>query len=295
MQQSVRTDMALERLDIANRSQAHGRGVDGVSYRRKTICGLHVHSMEIHTESAAESLCKPIGSYYTISLKKLLKRCDDGFIDGVNCVSEILRQVLPEGKKFLIACLGNPNITPDAIGPLCAKHLMVTRHLKAYMPDTFSDFAEVSLVCPGVLGTTGIESASIVKGAVDAVQPDAVIVIDALAAGSMERLCTTIQISNTGIEPGSGVGNRRYALNQDTLGIPVISAGVPTIVDVSTLLNSIVNHHRSDNSVKGSEQMMVTPREIDSFVSDSAKLLAYAVNFALHRDLTLEDVDLFVS
>jgi len=294
MQQAVRTDMALERLSLANDSHGHGRGVDGVSYRRKTICGLHVHSMDIHTKNAAELLCKPIGSYYTISLKKLLKRCDDGFVDGVNCVSQILKQVLPSGNKFLIACLGNPNITPDAIGPLCAKNLMVTRHLKAYMPDTFSDFAEVSLVCPGVLGTTGIESASLVKGAVNAVKPDAVIVIDALAAGSMERLCTTIQISDTGIEPGSGVGNRRYALNCDTLGVPVISAGVPTIVDVSTLLNNLTNHP-ADCSVAGSEQMMVTPREIDSFVSDSAKLLAYAVNFALHKDLTLEDVDLFVS
>ena len=210
--------------------------MDGVSYNRKTICGINVHTMEIHTNNAASILCKPIGSYYTISLKKLLRRCDDAFIDGVKCIGKVLRSVLPQGNKFLVACLGNPRITPDAIGPQCAQQVMVTRHLKAYMPETFSDFSEVSLVCPGVLGTTGIESASLVKGAVDAVQPDAVIVVDALAASNMDRLCSTIQICNTGIEPGSGVGNRRYALNKETLGVPVISIGVPTVVDVSTIL-----------------------------------------------------------
>ena len=293
MQQSIRTDMALERLDFANKKHGHGRGMSGVSYRRKTICGFHVHIMDIQTEEAAAKLCKPVGRYITVSLKKMIKRCDDSFIDGVMCLSGLMKDLLPKGNKYLIACLGNPNITPDAIGPLCAKHLMVTRHLKAYMPDTFSDFAEVSLVCPGVLGTTGIESASLVKGAVDAVHPDGVIVIDALAAGNMERLCTTIQICNTGIEPGSGVGNRRFALNSETLGVPVISAGIPTIVDVSTLLYSIAPDTVSDHSEKNNH-MMVTPREIDSFVADSAKLLAYGLNFALHKDLTLGDVDLFV-
>lgn len=293
MQQSIRTDMALERLDLANKTHGRGRGITGVTYRRKTICGFHVHMMDIQTESAADNLCKPKGTYITMSLKKILKRCDDSFIDGVTCLSGLLKEILPKGNKYLIACLGNPNITPDAIGPLCARNLMVTRHLKAYMPDTFSDFAEVSLVCPGVLGTTGIESACLVKGAVDTVKPDAVIVIDALAASNMERLCTTIQLCDTGIEPGSGVGNRRYALNRDTLGVPVISVGIPTIVDVSTLLYNIapvaISSMNTDNN-----RMMVTPREIDSFVSDSAKLLAYGLNFALHKDLTLGDVDLFV-
>ena len=294
MKHTIRTDMALERLDLANRTHGLGRGMDGMSYKRKTICGIAVHTMQIHTENAASILCKPIGNYYTISLKKLLKRCDDGFVDGVKCTSEVIRSILPQGNKYLIACLGNPRITPDAIGPQCAQQIMVTRHLKAYMPDTFSAFAEVSLVCPGVLGTTGIESASLVKGAVDAVRPNAVIVVDALAACSMDRLCNTVQISNTGIEPGSGVGNRRYALNHETLGVPVISIGVPTVVDVSTLLYNVEGQGDSDTH-KRSDQMMVTPREIDTYVSDSAKLIAYGINFALHQDLTLEDVDLFIS
>lgn len=293
MTKSIRTDLALERLDAAKKSHGLGRGVDGVTYRRRTISGLAVHTMDVHTDEAAHILCKPCGSYYTISLKKLLKRCDDSFIDGTQCIAEVLRSLLPQGNRYLIACLGNPQITPDAIGPLCARQIMVTRHLKAYMPDTFADFSEVSLVCPGVLGTTGIESASLVKGAVQAVSPDAVIVVDALAASDMDRLCCTIQICNTGIEPGSGVGNRRYALNHDTLGVPVISIGMPTIVDVSTLLNSIEDFEASNKDKEN--QMMVTPREIDSLVSDSAKLIAYGINFSLHDGLTLEDVDLFIS
>jgi len=290
---AIRTDLAMERLDAAKKSHGSGRGVDGVTYRRKSICGIAVHSMNVHTEEAADILCKPCGYYYTISLKKLLKRCDDGFIDGARCIAEVLRFVLPKGNRYMIACLGNPQTTPDAIGPLCARQIMVTRHLKAYMPEAFADFSEVSLVCPGVLGTTGIESASLVKGAVDTVKPDAVIAVDALAASNMDRLCNSIQICNTGIEPGSGVGNRRYALNQETLGVPVISIGMPTIVDVSTLLYNI---EENDPIKQGrSDHMMVTPREIDALVSDSAKLIAYGINLALHEGLSLEDIDLFVS
>lgn len=294
MKQNIRTDLALERWDLAKQAHGHGRGVEGVDYGRKTINGIGVHTMTIHTAHAADLLCKPIGKYYTVSLKKMLRRYDDGFIDGAKCVADVFRELLPKGEKFLIACLGNPRITPDAVGPLCAQYLMVTRHLKTYMPKEFESFGEIAVISPGVLGTTGIESASIVKGAVEAVKPDAVIAIDALAARSMDRLCSTIQISDTGIEPGSGVGNRRYALNAETLGVPVIAAGIPTVVDASTLISDVMNEEYRPKSGRG-EGMMVTPREIDSFVSDSAKLLAYGLNFALHKDLSLEDIDLFIS
>ena len=292
MKQSIRTDLALECLNHFQKSDGQGREVEGVIYHRKTIHGISVHSMEILTESASNNLCKPIGSYYTISLNKIIKRCDESFLNGVTCISKVLRSILPHGNKYLIACLGNPQITPDAIGPLSSRYLMVTRHLKAYMPDTFSDFSEVSLVSPGVLGTTGIESASLIKGAVDAVKPDVVLVVDALAAKDVSSLGSAIQISNTGIEPGSGVGNRRYALNTETLGVPVISIGVPTIVDVSTLLYSISHDVSNDTTY---DHMFVTPQNIDTLVSDSAKLIAYGMNFALHPNLSLEDVDLFVS
>ena len=294
MQKNIRTDLAMECWDLAKQEHGRGRGVPGVEYARKTIHNIPVHTMLVQTQQAADVLCKPVGRYYTVSLKKMLRRYDDAFIDGAKCISTFVNALLPQHDRRLIACLGNPQITPDAIGPLCADHLMVTRHLKAYMPETFQAFGEVSVICPGVLGTTGIESASIVKGAVEAVKPDVVIAVDALAARSMDRLCTTIQICDTGIEPGSGVGNRRYALNEDTLGVPVISAGIPTVVDAATLVSDLTGDNHISRKDRG-EDMMVTPREIDTFVSDSAKLLAYGLNFALHENLTLQDIDLFVS
>ena len=164
--------------------------------------------------------------------------------------------------------------------------------VKEWMPEDFAPFSSVSLICPGVLGTTGIESANIVKGVVDAVKPDAVIAVDALAASAADRLCRTVQICDTGIEPGSGVGNRRFALNRETLGVPVISIGVPTVVDADTFIYSIAEDTAPKHS-RG-EGMFITPREIDSFVAHSGKLLGYGINFALHDDLTLGDIDMFV-
>lgn len=293
MQQQIRTDLASERLELANISHGRGRGVQGVTYRRRTICGIGVHTMTVETEEAAEILCKPIGNYYTISMDKLHKRCDDGFIDCVRCIGEIIHSLIPTGERVLIVCLGNPRITPDGIGPSCAEHIMVTRHLKEYMPDDFAPFRSTALISPGVLGTTGVESALLVKGAVDAVHPDAVIAVDALAARSADRLCRTVQICDTGIEPGSGVGNRRYALNRETLGVPVISIGVPTVVDADTFINDMTD---GAGETKGrGEGLFITPREIDAYVADSAKLIGYGINFALHKDITIEDIDMFVT
>ena len=293
MSKNHRTDLAVERLDLAKIAHGKGRGVSGVSYRRKTVHGIGVHTMTIETVDAAQKLCKPIGSYYTISLDRLHKRCDDGFTDTAYCIAEILRSMLPMQGSYLIICLGNRSITPDAIGPLCSEQLMVTRHLKSLMPEDFSAFAEVSVVTPGVLGTTGIESALLAKGAADAVKPDAVIVIDALAAISTQRLCRTIQICDTGIEPGSGVGNRRFALNRETLGVPVISIGMPTVVDADTFVSDLL---QEDADLQGrGEGMFITPREIDTLVADCAKLIAYGINFALHRGISLEDIDMFIS
>lgn len=293
MVQQIKSDLALDHWDLAQTDGEAKRAVDGVEYHQDTQHGVKIHTMNICSEGAAKVLCKPTGQYYTMSLGKILKRQDDGFQDCVNCASELFRKLLNEPKSCLIACLGNPDITPDAIGPICAKYLMVTRHLKDTMPDVFSDFSSVSVICPGVLGTTGIESATIIKSAVSAVKPDVVIAIDALAAASIDRLCNTIQICNAGIEPGSGVGNHRNPLNADTLGVPVISAGVPTVVDAATLIQGLTGDYPEQGSQAAAE-MMVTPREIDTLVNDSAKLLAYAINLALHPNLSINEIDFFV-
>lgn len=289
----IRTDLALEAREIAG---AETTALPGVSFSGYDKNGIHIDVMNITSPEGAEVLCKPIGRYITAEIGRFLRRNDDAFEDTAIGLSNIIRDMLNLGEDstVLIACLGNPAITPDAIGPKCAKNVMVTRHLKEQMPDTFGAFRGVSVVCPGVLGTTGIESAALVAAAAETVQPDAVIAVDALASRSMERLCRTVQICDTGISPGSGVGNHRYALNRETLGVPVIALGVPTVVDAATLAYDLTGGKAPEQSADQSE-MIVTPRDIDAFVSDAAKLLGYAVNFALHDGLGIGDVDMFVS
>lgn len=282
------TELAIERLEAAQISHGRGRGVAGVSCRRKRIHGIDVQTMTVETKSAANILCKPVGDYVTISLNKLIRRCDDAFEDTVFCISAVVRSMLQGRSSVLLVCLGNERITPDALGPSCAKQLMVTRHLKQQHPELFDAFTETALICPGVLGITGMESAALVKGAVAEVHPDCVIAIDALAAGNAKRLATTVQICDTGLDPGAGVGNNRCGLNRDTLGVPVIGIGVPTVVDAKAFANA-------NNEQDRGEGLFVTPRDIDCIITHSAKLLGYGINLALHNDLTIGDMEIFLS
>lgn len=289
----LRTDLAMEAREIAG---ADTQTLPGVHFSDYEQNGMHIDVMEVESQEGADILCKPIGRYVTAEIGRFLRRNDDAFQDTAEGISHIIRDMLglrPDA-TVLIACLGNPAITPDAIGPKCARNVMVTRHLKEQMPETFEAFRGVSVVCPGVLGTTGIESAALVAAAVETVKPGAVIAVDALASRSMNRLCRTIQICDTGIAPGSGVGNHRYALNRESLGVPVIALGVPTVVDAATLAYDLTGGNASGDAEADTE-MIVTPRDIDSFVSDAAKLLGYAVNFALHDGLSIGDIDMFVS
>lgn len=295
MKPAIRTDLAMEARELAR--QATGRSdIPGVHFSSYEDMCLNIDVMDIETQEGADILCKPIGRYVTAEIGKFLRRNDDAFEDSARGLGKILCELLAlkENSSVLIACLGNPAITPDAIGPLCAQNLMVTRHLKDRMPDTFAPFRTVSVVCPGVLGTTGIESAALVRAAVETVKPDAVIAVDALASRSMERLCRTVQICDSGISPGSGVGNHRNALDKESLGVPVIAVGVPTVVDAATLVIDLTGGEVPEHSRQSSE-MIVTPRDIDSFVSDAAKLVAYGINFALHDGLGIGDIDMFVS
>ncbi len=289
---NLHTDLALEARQIA---APDAKQIPGVRFSDHTQNGVHIDVMDITSQEGADKLCKPIGRYVTAEIDRFLRRNDDAFEDTSQELGRQLRDMLSlrPDSAVLIACLGNPAITPDAVGPKCAGQVMVTRHLKERMPDTFEAFRTVSVVCPGVLGTTGIESASLVAAAADTVQPDAVIAVDALASRSMSRLCRTIQICDTGISPGSGVGNHRYALNRETLGVPVIALGVPTVVDAATLAYDLTGGQPPEDAP--SAEMIVTPRDIDSFVSDAAKLLGYSINFALHDGLTIGDIDMFVS
>ena len=293
MKPAIRTDLALESRELAGATAEEQARIPGVRFSRRKLGGMHIDVMDITTQEGADRLCKPVGRYVTAEIDRFLRRRDDAFTDSAQGIGQLLRELLDlkRDSGVLVACLGNPAITPDAIGPLCARNIMVTRHLKERMPETFQPFRSVAVVCPGVLGTTGIESAALVGAAVREVKPDAVIAIDALAARNLHRLCRTVQICDTGISPGSGVGNHRYALNRESLGVPVIAVGVPMVVDMGTVVQDLGGSLPEDDS----PEMIVTPRDIDSFVSDAAKLVGYALNFALHEGLTIGDIDLFVS
>ncbi len=292
MKQGFRTDLALENRAALG---AEFDALPGVTYRSGMHEGIRVHRMVIETAEAADRLCKPIGTYDTLEMSAYLRRQDRGFSQTAQALAEILREQLRlrENDSVLLACLGNPGITPDAIGPICAKNILVTRHLKQQLTEVFDSFRGVSVVCPGVLGTTGIESAALVKAAAETVRPDRVIAVDALAARSLHRLCRTVQICNSGIAPGSGVGNHRQALNQEALGIPVIAVGVPTVVDAGTMAAELTNQDEPDGGEAAG--MIVTPREIDRFVADAGKLVGYGINLALHPALSLADLEGFLS
>lgn len=282
MQALPRTDLAVE----AHRVRSNAGALDGVEVRELDRDGFRVTTVEVRSPAASKELCKPIGVYHTVTLSPVLRREEDSFSAAAALLASLLRELLPKNYTFsaLVVGLGNRAITPDAVGPKATESVLATRHLREQMPEDFGVFRSVSVLAPGVLGSTGIEASVMVRAVVQDLRPDAIIAVDALACSEPDRLCRTVQISNTGITPGSGVGNHREALNADSLDVPVIAVGVPTVMDAQIL---------SDNERLSG--LFVTPRDIDSVVSDFSKLIGYSINLALHEDLTISDLDLLLS
>ena len=293
----TRTDLALEAKELWQRQAEETTELKGVKATEENISGFLVTTVEILDEEGETALGKPIGTYITFELGALTRREEDAFQNAAEFLALQIRAIinLSEGDSVLVACLGNEAITPDAIGPEASNYILATRHLKEHMSAEFSFFRSVSVLQTGVLGTTGVESASMVGAVGETVKPNCVIAVDALASCSMDRLCKTVQISNTGIVPGSGIGNSRAALNMKTMGVPVIAIGVPTVVDASTLAAEIASGYNIKSFDKEKHSaMMVTPRDIDRSVHDISKLIGYAINLALHEGLSVTDVDLFL-
>ena len=198
--------------------------------------------------------------------------------------------------------LGNEAITPDALGPQAVKMVLATRHIQGEFARAagLDDLRPTAVMAPGVLGNTGVESGEMAEGVIAVVKPAAVVAVVALAARSLSRLGCTVQLSDTGIAPGSGVGNNRRELNRDTLGIPVIAVGVPTVVDAATLTCDVLAEagkgELNPAALQGAgDGLIVTPKDIDTQVHDLAKVIGYGINLALHTGLTIEDVELFLS
>lgn len=279
----IRTDLAMEAKALWENSAGRTTKLRGVAARERVRNGVPVTTVEILDRHGEEALGKPTGRYVTLELPRHLRDVRRLAAAVAAELKELL--ILRPKDSVMVVGLGNPAVTPDAIGPKCVEGLFLTRHLIEHLPAQFGMCRPVSALTPGVLATTGIESAEIVRGAVARVRPSCILAIDALAAGAPERLCSTIQMSDSGIVPGSGVGNSRAAFTQKTLGVPVYCIGVPTVVDAAVL------SHRSGGA---EDKMIVTPRDIDAQLRFLAAVVSGGINLALHPKLSYEDFAQFV-
>ena len=284
-----RTDLALEARELWQESTEKTTRLPGVKATKSREEGYPVTRVDILDRRGEEALGKPQGSYLTIDLTSFWQRKSDFFERAVRAVGAQLKAMLPAEGPALVVGLGNAAMTPDAVGPLAADSVLVTRHLIAAMPKHFAGFRPVAVFRAGVLGTTGVESAEAVRGLVEQVKPSLVIAIDALASRRVSRMCTTVQLSDTGIVPGSGVGNHRSALNRETLGIPVFAIGVATLA--ADLLEEAGIPELDETRLRhGKAPLTVTTRDVDQQVRELSRVVGYGVNWAL-QDLEIEEIN----
>lgn len=329
---SVRTDLALE-VHEKNQQDMKRQGAaktypygEGVEVEEDGNENIHVTRVKITSPEGEKNIGKPMGNYITLDIPKLKENDRDLYENTCRAVAFELQRLIHLNDKdtVLIVGLGNWNITPDALGPKVSSYLMVTRHLHEYLPEQVDDGVRpVCAISPGVLGLTGIETSDIVKGVVERVKPALVIAIDALASRKMNRINTTIQIADTGISPGSGVGNKRAELSKKTMGVDVIAIGVPTVVDAATMANdtielvidSLLNQSQEGTDfyrmLKNLDQndkyslirevlepyggnLVVTPKEMDEVIERVSKVVANGINLALHKNIGLNDIDRYL-
>ena len=319
---NIRTDLAMESTEAykgLNKSDA-----PGVEMVTKESGKLKITRVHVSDENGASALGKPIGNYITIEMPQKIHQEQNMFERTCQAVANELASIVrvEEDDMVLVVGLGNRNITPDALGPKVLDRVLVTRHIVEELPDEIE--GSVRPVCgitPGVLGITGIESSEVIRGIVDKVNPKMIIAIDALASRRVERVATTIQLSDTGINPGAGIGNKRNALNYDTMGVPVIGIGVPTVVDAATMASDtieLVIDKLAEQCTDGSAfynmlgsldrdekymliqhvlsptymgNLIVTPKEVDEIINDISEIIANGINMAMHKGVTIKDLN----
>ena len=267
----IRTDLALENYESSEKTE-----IEGVVVREKG----RITTVDVINENGSKELSKPIGRYTTLEVDSFVNNTDifDGRLDEF---SKILSSLLPENvSSVLVAGIGNIKITADALGPETQKYVFSTRHIINELKNTegFEKLFPVSAISTGVLGDTGIETAEIIAGVAGIIKPSCIIAVDALAASDEKRLGTTVQFSNSGISPGSGVGNHRSEISLKTMGVPVIAIGIPTVVGMNVLNSEI----KSD--------AFVTPREIDKITEQGAKLIGMGINACFQKDISHRDL-----
>lgn len=288
----LRTDLAVEAREIA------GEDISGIDFNEYKENGLEISRLTVKTQRAGQLLHKEKGTYITIDLPPLT----DNFTNTdkrLKTIGSEIRRLLPVNGLVLVCGLGNMEITPDALGPKTSTQVLATRHITGEIAKAtgLDRLRPVAVLATGVTGQTGIETGEYLLSIVKKIKPTAIIAIDALASRRLERLGCTLQISDTGIAPGAGVGNHRTKINSDTMGIPVIAIGVPTVVDAATMASDLLNIKNENDSNKLKEQltpngrkMVVTPKEIDLLIDRASKLISMSVNYSLHKGLELEDL-----
>jgi len=326
MKRNIRTDLALENKEHLSESGQELSGVD-VTTEEDEELGITVTWVKITDETGAKSMGKPIGNYITIESAAMKENDTQAHEEIVKIMARKLGKLhnLNPDAVILIVGLGNWQVTPDALGPKVCDKILVTRHLSGDMPiDLEGRVRAVSALAPGVMGLTGIETAEIVKGVTEKIQPDMIIAIDALAARRTSRINATIQISDAGINPGSGLGNKRASISKASMGVPVIAVGVPTVVDAATLVNDTMERMLDEMAEAAPDEqtfyemlrglgdaeryglirevldpydgnMFVTPKDVDAVIGRLAGIIANAFNIALHPGITQEDVNRYLN
>lgn len=279
---AIRTDLAVERVELGG----------------TTSVGLQKKTEEIQGLMCTRVTDAQGGSYLTLDMPPIRQE-ENGFDRLCEAVAILLKQLappLPPESPVLVLGLGNRAVTPDALGPLCCQHVLATRHLVPSEP-ALRGFRSTCVLAPGVLGTTGLESGEIVLGLLREVAPAMIIAVDALAARRMHRLMGTIQLTDTGIVPGSGVGNARTALTRETLGVPVLMLGVPTVIDTQTIAEDLAEETGLpvDRFAALDHPAIITTRDVDQQVMDAARILGYGIDLFLHPQLSRSDLDAFLN
>jgi spore protease len=309
---NFRTDLASERRDIYQKANNLENEIEGIESTKEEIDeNIKVERVKITNEKGEKAIGKPIGNYITIDVKKLKiaqeEEINKASVTLSNELKKIIDMHIDKQGEVLVVGLGNIYVTPDSLGPKVINEIEVTRHIINYLPQYIEEGTRmVSAISPGVLGTTGIETVEILKGIVDNINPKLVIVIDALASRSIERISSTVQISDTGIVPGAGVGNTRSEISQKTLGIPVVAIGIPTVVETAVLVNDsldlliqklqdeaesndYLNKLKEENNYEEIKQallpqdynLIVTPKEIDDLIENMKDIVAQGINQSL--------------
>ena len=310
---NFRTDLALERRDLYNKANNIEKDIDGIEAEdEKVDDNITISRVKVTNEKGEEAIGKKKGNYITIDVKNLKIANEEEIQKTSEIVTNELRKLInehvQENGSVLIVGLGNIYVTPDSLGPKVTNEIDITRHLLEYMPEVLDkNTREVSAISPGVLGTTGIETMEILKGIIDNTKPQLVIIIDALASRNIERISSSVQIADTGIVPGAGVGNARKELTENTLGVPVIAMGIPTVVEAATIAadsltlfinkaqengesNDFLNKLQEEDKYKIIKEILapeeynfiVTPKEIDSLIEKMKDIVARGINFAIN-------------